>query len=79
MTVTGTITTVKKTKDFEDDSSLHEFSLDESSEVFTCRTFNDARHPRIGDSVLVFLMPERNHASQVVFDADLRVTRKALS
>lgn len=79
MTITGTITAVKKIKDFDDDSSLHECSLDYSEDAFTCRTFNDARHPVIGDQVLVFLMAERNHASQVVFDADLGVTRKALS
>lgn len=79
MAITGIVTATEKTKEFDDASSLYEFQIDGAEEKFTCRTFDDARHPVVGDSVLVFLMAERNHASQVVFDADLGATRKALS
>jgi hypothetical protein len=78
MAITGTITTVSKIREFSDASSLWAFVLDGNPEEYTCRTFDAERGPVSGDRVLVFLMPERNHATQVVFDADLRVTQKAL-
>lgn len=79
MAITGTISECVKLRGFDDASSLWEVKLGDESEPFTCRTFDAERSPVIGDTVLVFLMAERNHASRVVFDADLRITTKALS
>ena len=69
----GTIKKAASIKDFEDDSKLWQFTLDKSGEEYTCRLFNDMRKPLEGDNVLVFLMKDRNHATQVVFDADLQM------
>lgn len=69
----GTIQAAMSTKDFDDDSKLWQFTLDKSDVEYTCRLFNDMRRPTKGDNVLVFLMKDRNHATQVVFDADLQM------
>jgi hypothetical protein len=74
----GIVKSSKPINDFKDDSKLWEFELDGTAGAHTCRVFNHLRHPVVGDSVLVFLMDGRNHAKEVVYDADLRVVKKAL-
>lgn len=72
----GIIQTATSTKDFEDDSKLWQFTLDKSGQEYTCRLFNDMRKPVQGDNVLVFLMKDRYHATQVVFDADISMLKR---
>lgn len=68
----GVVLDSEAIKDYEDDSKLWEFSLVDTHGPFTCRVFNDARHPVCGDEVLVFMHADFSaHAKQVVFDADL--------
>ena len=68
----GVVLNSKSIKDYEDDSKLWEFSMVDVHGPFTCRVFNNARHPAIDDKVLVFMHPDFSaHAKEVVFDADL--------
>lgn len=68
----GVVSVSNSVKDYEDDSKLWEFSLVDVYGQFTCRVFNDARHPVMDDKVLVFMHADFSaHAKQVVFDADL--------
>lgn len=70
----GVVLDSKSIKDYDDNSKLWEFSLIDVHGPFTCRVFNDARHPVCGDKVLVFMHADFSaHAKQVVFDADLEM------
>lgn len=77
--ITGVVTKSTSKMKFDDASSLWEFFVDNGDTAITMRSFDSARHPVVGDKVLVFLMSERNHATKVVFDADLSVTKRALA
>jgi hypothetical protein len=63
----------------EDQSSVWVFVLDGDEEKYTARMKDDLRHPVVGDAVLVLLLKEfKNHAKEVIYDADLRQTSRIL-
>ncbi len=67
-TDSGKITSIEIKEEFEDDSVIIEFSLDEKEKKYTGRIPKD-RVPRIYTHVLIFLRSDfKNHCAEIIPD-----------